>query len=239
MTREVASPQFKEKGASHIQKNIYSAWNASKTNIAHLLNRRCQQWRGGVQKTPLSVRNYREISHNATTHTGKGATSRCRSPASRLNNQLKPAGCSSAASSPGRTRTGWLDEEGPPGCVCSAGTLGVHRQVAAPVRWGGTSKVHQSVIRPATRAARWFSCSLRRQPGSSSPALRAASACPSDPCGTPAPPGGGTSSSSPAPADFSAQNWFNGLVTSKAWINSYLPLPEEVLDSLNFVSKIF
>lgn len=69
-----------ERCESHT-KHIYSAWNASKTNIAHLLNRRCQQWRGGVQKTPLSVKNYREISHNVTTHThGKEATSRCRSP---------------------------------------------------------------------------------------------------------------------------------------------------------------
>lgn len=75
---------------------------------------------------------------------GKGATSRCRSPASRFKNQLKPARFSSAASSPGRTRTGWLDEEGPPGCICSAGTLGVHRQVKAPVRWGGTSTVRGS-----------------------------------------------------------------------------------------------
>lgn len=152
-------------------------------------------------------------SHTMWLHTRERSNLTLQKPRLPVQKSAETSRVSSAASSRGQTKTGLLDEEGPPGCICSAGMLAFHRQVKAPVRWGDQQSLS---LRPATQAARWFSCSLQRQPGSSSPALRAAFACPSDPCGTPAPPAGGTSSSSPAPADFSAQNWFNGLVISKA-----------------------
>lgn len=155
-------------------------------------------------------------SHTMWLHTRERSSLTLQKPPTPVQKSAETSRLSSAASSRGRTKAGWWDEEGPPGCICSAGM--VDFQVKSTRSLGDQQS--PSLIRPAMQAARWFSCSLQRQPGSSSPALRAAFACPSDPCGTPAPPGGGTSSSSPAPADFSAQNWSSGLVISKACINS-------------------
>lgn len=73
-------------------------------------------------------------------------------------------------------------------------------------RVGSRLAASQSLIRPVTQASQWFSCSLPQHPDNSSPALRAASECPSDPCGTPAPPAAGTSSFSPAPSGSSARH---------------------------------
>lgn len=70
-------------------KTIYSAWNTSKTNVGHLLDKRCQWWRGGAQKTSLSVKNYRIISHNRTTHTGKKPPHTAEAP-TLAQGQLKP-----------------------------------------------------------------------------------------------------------------------------------------------------
>lgn len=137
-------------------KTIYSAWNASKTNIGHLLNKRCQWWRGGAQKT-LSVKNYRVISHNGTTHR-KEVASHCRSPNSGSTSAETRRVSSAATSRLSRwTKTDWLDEEGPPGCICSAVMLDSSRQVEPPGRWE-TSRV-------------WVSSGLRCKPLNDSPVV--------------------------------------------------------------------
>lgn len=95
--------------------------------------------------------------------------------------------------------------KGPPGCFSGQQWCWVFTDRWNHLYAGGPAQ-SRGLIRPAMQVAQWSSCSLRRRPGSSSPALRAVFQCPSYPCGTPAPLAGGTSSSSPAPADSSAQN---------------------------------
>lgn len=84
------------------------------------------------------------------------------------------------------------------------------------------SGASHSQIRPVMLASQWFSCSPPQHPGNSSPAPRAVSECPSDSCGTPAPLAVGTSSSSPAPSDSSAQNKWHKSVAEAACIQILL-----------------
>lgn len=91
--------------------------------------------------------------------------------------------------------------------LTSVGMWTLYRQNKPPVWWVSfRPAATQGLIRPVTQASQGFSCSLPQQPDNSSPALRAASECPSDPCGTPAPLAADTSSSLPAPSGSSAWN---------------------------------
>lgn len=149
---------------------------------------------------------------------GKEVASHCRSPKPGSKSAEARRLSSAATSRLSRwTKTDWLDEADPPGCSDPLSSAVGCLQTGESTCMLG-DQCSPSLVRPAMQAAQWFSCSLRQRPGSSSPALRAAFECPSDPCGTPAPLGGGTSSSSPAPADSSAQNWSNSLVISQACI---------------------
>lgn len=95
-------------------KTIYSAWNASKTNIKH-------RDKEEELRRQLSVKNYRLISHNVTTHAVKN-WSHTAEAATLAQNQQK-----AGDTHPLQPRTGWFGEAGPAGCIGSPTTSDFYR----------------------------------------------------------------------------------------------------------------